>query len=499
MDPFFLAASKLRRKHYDECIDICNQLLAKNPYDQAAWFLKCRSLTLKCWIDDLEIDEEGMADLLLDENSVSSVPRPGTSLQRPSTGSGTGPSLALRPVTRGGRPITGFMRPGSARPTSSSGSIEAAIRSQTGRAGTSRPVTSAGRYLRLGTASLLGQGDQFIVSGKMDMKKMAQKPAIAKALCEYLIYVEHNPKKALELCAEGTVVSNYQDWWWKARLGKCYFQLGLFRDAQKQFESSLKIEDMIPVHIELAKVYLRLDQPTFAMGQYQKAIDKHGEDENLQLAQARVYDLMNESLKSAALYKSVLQLNPCNIEAIASLAAHNFYSDHPEVALRFYRRLLQLGISNLEIWNNLGLGCYYAGQYDLSLKCVERAMDCDDSNGDLWYNLAHIAIGMGELVMAQQALRVAINVDNTHAEAYNNLGVLELRRGNVEQARSHYETAIRLADWLYEPLYNLALLAFRTGQMQESFMLVNKALGIYPEHADSKELLKNLKIQFESL
>lgn len=150
-----------------------------------------------------------MADILLDENSVSSLPRPGTSIQRPSTGSG--PSLALRPVTRGGRPITGFVRPGSARPSSSSGSIEAAIRSQTGRQGTSRPVTSSGRYLRLGTASLLGQGDQFIVSEKLDMKKMAQKPAIAKALCEYLIYVEHNPKKALEICAEGTVLTNYQD------------------------------------------------------------------------------------------------------------------------------------------------------------------------------------------------------------------------------------------------------------------------------------------------
>lgn len=498
MDPFFLAASKLRRKHYDECIEICNVLLSKNNLDQAAWFLKCRALTLKCWIDDLEIDEEGMADLLLDENTVAAVPRPGTSLQRPQT-SANGPSLALRPVTRGGRPITGFMRPGSARPTSSSGSIEAAIRSQTGRGGTSRPVTSSGRFLRLGTASLLGQGDQFIVSDKLDMKKMASKPGIAKALCEYLIYVEHNPKRALELCAEATVQTEYKDWWWKARLGKCYFQLGLFRDAQKQFESSLKIEDVIPTHIELAKVFLRLDQPNFAQNEYQKALDKHGEEENLQLAQARVHDLMNESDKSAALYKSVLLLNPCNVEAIASLASYNFYTDHPEVALRFYRRLLQLGINNLEIWNNLGLACYYAGQYDLSLKCVERALDCEDSNGDLWYNLSIVAIGMGELVLAQQALKIAVSVDNTHAEAYNNLGVLELRKNNVELARTYYATAIRLADWLYEPLYNMALLTFRTGQMQESFSLVNKALTIFPDHADSKELLKTLKSQFESL
>jgi len=36
MDPFFIANSKLRRKHYKECIDICTTLLEKNPYDQGA-------------------------------------------------------------------------------------------------------------------------------------------------------------------------------------------------------------------------------------------------------------------------------------------------------------------------------------------------------------------------------------------------------------------------------------------------------------------------------
>ncbi len=31
-----------------------------------------------------------------------------------------------------------------------------------------------------------------------------------------------------------------QDWWWKARLGKCYYQLGLLREAEKQLRSSIK-------------------------------------------------------------------------------------------------------------------------------------------------------------------------------------------------------------------------------------------------------------------
>lgn len=34
MDPLFLAYSYYRRKKYEQCTEICSQLLEKNPYDQ---------------------------------------------------------------------------------------------------------------------------------------------------------------------------------------------------------------------------------------------------------------------------------------------------------------------------------------------------------------------------------------------------------------------------------------------------------------------------------
>ena len=65
MDSFFLATSRFNRQKYDSCIELCNQLLEKNPSDQAAWFLKCKALTKKMYVDDLEIEDEGVADILM--------------------------------------------------------------------------------------------------------------------------------------------------------------------------------------------------------------------------------------------------------------------------------------------------------------------------------------------------------------------------------------------------------------------------------------------------
>lgn len=43
--------------------------------DQCAWIVKCRAVIKQSYIDDIELDEEGVAEMLLDENAVASVPR----------------------------------------------------------------------------------------------------------------------------------------------------------------------------------------------------------------------------------------------------------------------------------------------------------------------------------------------------------------------------------------------------------------------------------------
>lgn len=65
------------------------------------------------------------------------------------------------------------------------------------------------------------QGDQFIDATKIIAKDIIKKKHIAKAVVDYLIYVESNFRRALDISAEGIQATNYEDWWWKARVGKC--------------------------------------------------------------------------------------------------------------------------------------------------------------------------------------------------------------------------------------------------------------------------------------
>jgi tetratricopeptide repeat protein 8 len=69
------------------------------------------------------------------------------------------------------------------------------------RPGSSRPVSNAGRFSRMGTASLISEPGTFIDPQKLNLKKYAARPALAKILFEYLLHTENNARKALELAS----------------------------------------------------------------------------------------------------------------------------------------------------------------------------------------------------------------------------------------------------------------------------------------------------------
>uniref|UniRef100_A0A8C0A6E4 Tetratricopeptide repeat domain 8 n=1 Tax=Bos mutus grunniens TaxID=30521 RepID=A0A8C0A6E4_BOSMU len=211
---------------------------------------------------------------------------------------------------------------------------------------------------------------------------------------------------------------------------------------------------------------------------------------------------MNNISSATEYYKEVLKQDNTHVEAIACIGSNHFYTDQPEVALRFYRRLLQMGVYNCQLFNNLGLCCFYAQQYDMTLTSFERALSLAENEeevADVWYNLGHVAVGTGDTNLAHQCFRLALVSNNQHAEAYNNLAVLEMRRGHVEQAKALLQTASSLAPHMYEPHFNFATISDKIGDLQRSYAAAKKSEAAFPDHVDTQHLIKQLEQHFAML
>ena len=496
MEKFNLAISRFNRGKFDGCIQLCDLILKLNPNDLSTQLLKTHAIRRKNYIDHLESDEQTLGELILDDHSISSVPRPGTSLRQ--TGTSRAQNPMIRPISSTGRPVTGVVRPGSvARVGTASGQV---LRGTTARAGTSRATTSGGRYLRIATASLQSLNSNFSLDTKdINPKTIIMKKSLSKAVADYLFYVEKNFKLLLEISSEATVVSNYNDWYWKYNLGKVYYKLGLLNDAEKQLQSAMKLNTTYPyIPLQLCHVYTKMDQPAKAIEILTKAAKDNPGEIYFKVYHARICELLSQYEQSIALYKEVLLLDNCNFEAIACIGSNHFYNDMPEISLKFYKRLFELGINSAEVWNNLGLCAFYANQFDFCLSCFERGLILadDDIASNIWYNISHVAICIGDLSLAYQALKICLAYSGENFEAFNNIGVLEIKRGNKEQAKSNFLRSCNYTEFSFEPYYNYAKLKYEDDDYEEAFQFAKKSLEIYPHHFESKELIEKINKEY---
>ena len=213
MDPVYWALIYFERREFDLCIEKCSEILEKTPYDEAIWSLKTRALTANVRVDDIEAEEEGIVDLVLDDNAIRQVPRPGTSLRAP-TGQQMGTSQAFRPTSQSGRPLSGVVRNDQ---TGRPGTMENALKTPR-TAKTARPVSAAsGRFVRMGTASLLSQPDgPFINLARLNISKYSKQPNISKALFEYVFHHENRQSWPL------TYIFSKKNAWLVTRYNICF-------------------------------------------------------------------------------------------------------------------------------------------------------------------------------------------------------------------------------------------------------------------------------------
>ena len=73
MDPIYSALFLFERREFQDCVEKCTEILEKNPYDETIWSLKTRALTAQVMVDDIEGDEEGIVDVVLDDNAIRQV------------------------------------------------------------------------------------------------------------------------------------------------------------------------------------------------------------------------------------------------------------------------------------------------------------------------------------------------------------------------------------------------------------------------------------------
>lgn len=477
MDPLFKSLYYLRLKNYQKCTEECKKITTNQQKEK--WYIVCKSRTDESWTDFTEPDSLAASDYVFDENVLTELPRPGTSLRTANQS-----ARGSRPITASGRPVSGYAHTKNTVDGHRSGA----------------PTTSStSRFTRLATASLAFSGDEPDVTS-INVAKFSKNPFLSRIMVDYLIHRLRDPIRAVTLAADCTKLHGFDDWWWKNRLGRAYYLLNLFPEAEQQFRSSLTTTPNIDSRLELAKLYVRIDQPIKAMAELENGLEQFPREYRFMLSQARLCDDLGNSIKAREIWRDVLKIDQASVEAIASLGAVTFYEDQPETAALFYSYLRKLGIANSAVMNNIAMTSLNNGDYGNVGPAIVAALTLSTDNEEkaqIWYNISHIALNTGDLNLSHQALLISTALSPHCAEAFNNLGLLELRRRNTQKSLAAFRAATEANPEIHEPWFNMALVYQRIGQLQEAYSAASEVVKLYPLFVDGNELLKSLEQQLK--
>lgn len=238
-------------------------------------------------------------------------------------------------------------------------------------------------------------GPLFHIS-RLHPDKYADKDSISKPLFQYLYYHEGDVRKAMALCdAVLNLKRTAAGWWWNTQKARCLIATGSPREAEQYLKTALGELYHPDTVLLLARIYIKIDQPTAALEVCKSGLEKLPNDVTLLTQQARVLELVGNLTASVRRYRQISQLDSMNTEALACIAVSYFYGNQPETALLYYRRILSMGAHSAELYCNIGMCCLYGGQLDLVFPCFQRAIrmaTTAELKADVWFNLSFVAL-----------------------------------------------------------------------------------------------------------
>ncbi|XP_014362470.2 tetratricopeptide repeat protein 8 [Papilio machaon] len=383
-----------KTKQYDVCLKLCEEVL-KHKNDRMIEFIRIRAMTIQVKVAANSYDEVDYLSYRdeLAPTAVAKTPRPGTTFDRQiRTAHQTSTSKRVNTAAS--------MKPGGSALT---------VRAQSARTA----LRSAGRASRAATALAGGPPVNMPISLRFLPKEETSFTPAAKTLFEYVYYCEGDVRKAMDIAFQAQKSDNTSDWWWHHSLSRCYYTLGMFRQADECLRRALKQNKHISVYLRLIAMYVALDQPISALDICKQGLFVFHESTPLLMEQARINEQIGSSDVAVKDFRKVAIQDPFNMEAVANIAMYNFYNDQPEIAMRYYRRLLATTPPGSEIYNNLGLCCLYCSQWDLILPCFRQSLffsTSPSSKADIWFNLAHVALSTGDMSLARRCLQVSLAI-----------------------------------------------------------------------------------------
>ncbi len=244
--------------------------------------------------------------------------------------------------------------------------------------------------------------------------------------------------------------------------------------------------NLIVVHDALGEFYLRTGRTADAERAFESALRIHGNDVPALTGLGNVYLNQQRLAEAERRYREAIGLQPGNWRTFNSLGKFLYTSGRYAEAAAAYREVVALDTANSTGWGNLASSEMLAGDFTAAVTAFERALEVEPSARTLM-NLGMLHYYRGESAEAKARIEAAIRMTPEAHLAWSNLGDVLSSTGDAAGASRAFREAERLARERLArnnrdagTLIDLAWITVMLGQFAEAQQLISTAVAVAP-------------------
>jgi protein O-mannosyl-transferase len=242
-------------------------------------------------------------------------------------------------------------------------------------------------------------------------------------------------------------------------LGLALMEAGKFTEAQKHFETALKLD------------------PAY-----------HQSYTNL----GNLFQMENEFNKALFFYVRAIEINPIYTKAYNNLGGLLYNLGRLNEATYYLEKLIKMDPDNESGLNNLGLVYRQQGKLEKAKTNFKNAIDLNNECFDAYLNLGNLLIMKDSFVPGIANLNKALQLNPDSEKVYNSMGVAFLKKGSLEDALKNFTKAVKLKPDYPDAYNNMGIAWEYSGNELQAVRSYIKALEIAPANPDIQSNLREI-------
>ena len=195
------------------------------------------------------------------------------------------------------------------------------------------------------------------------------------------------------------------------------------------------------------------------------------------------------------LYKTILESQPENLDAINNLSVLLLNSNRAEEAEQYAKKAIKLKPDFAEAHNNLGAILDKLERFDEAEESYKEAIELKPNYFEAYSNLGVALQKLNRLDESEINCKKTIELNPNYARGYYNLGITLQKLNRLDESEINYKKATELKPDYIEAYNDLGIVFEKLNKSKEAAINFKKAIEIKPNYAEALfNMGRNLKV-----